>query len=742
MTKPGQSTRLGVGLSGPSGGGDEVSERLLGLLPSSGLETTVWVDDEQVGGEDLGHGGNSVLDLLLSWNSGRVDVVNTWADLVRVAVRLEDVEQLEVGLGSLDRDDVGVQSLDRGEDVSKVRVAEVRVDLDVVLDTRRRESERVDGPGQVVVPVSLSEGQTLSDSWLIDLDGLDAALGEVDDLVSESESELLGLDLLGDVGSGERPVEDGDWASQHTLHGLARERLGVRGPSDSHWGWSRDVGDDDGGSDVSGSVRLNPTKLGEDESGELFTKVLNHVVSLGFTVHEQVEADLLLEVDGVLDLRLHGLFVLLLSELTLAELGSGQSDLLGLGERTDGGGWELGQVEVLLLGLSSLGEWRLSLELLLGDGGNSVSDGRVRGSLELSSGGNVLGVLLEQGRLLAREGTSKGGNLLALLLGKGQPRDLLRGELLLDLDRDWGVEQGRRGRDDDSLLTEGRDGLLGQSLGGLEVGLPDVSAGDDTKLEVDLGVLDGGKDGVELLWLSVQVEVESGNREVLEELDRFTNSSVGGGEGDLGGDWGKGLVDLLVLGTPSLGSVGNEDWLVNLDVLDASLLELLEELGVDWDQLVEEREWLKVLVLSGLGDEGEVGDGTEENGSGGDTKSLGLFVLLELLVSVELELGGWGVRDFDNVVVGVEAEAASAASSKVYQKFDSQLAHLAGDDIDTLGLVLSASAHGEVGVQGGEVLLGISLWDDTEVVRVVEELVVEGEFTTAKSISSRSSRGM
>jgi hypothetical protein len=100
------------------------------------------------------------------------------------------------------------------------------------------------------------------------------------------------------------------------------------------------------------------------------------------------------------------------------------------------------------------------------------------------------------------------------------------------------------------------------------------------------------------------------------------------------------------------------------------------------------------------------------------------------------------VGDFDNVVVGVEAEAASAASSKVYQEFDSQLAHLAGDDIDTLGLVLSASAHGEVGVQGGEVLLGISLWDDTEVVRVVEELVVEGEFTTAKSISSRSSRGM
>jgi hypothetical protein len=38
-----------------SSGGDEVLERLLGLLPASGLETTVRVDDEEVGGEDLDH---------------------------------------------------------------------------------------------------------------------------------------------------------------------------------------------------------------------------------------------------------------------------------------------------------------------------------------------------------------------------------------------------------------------------------------------------------------------------------------------------------------------------------------------------------------------------------------------------------------------------------------------------------------------------------------------------------------
>ena len=103
----------------------------------------------------------------------------------------------------------------------------MRVDLCLVLNTRGRQSERVDGPGEVVVPVGLSEGKTLSDSWLIDLDGLNTGVGKVDDLVSESEGKLLGLDLLGDIGSGERPVEDGNGTSQHSLHGLVRDLLGV-----------------------------------------------------------------------------------------------------------------------------------------------------------------------------------------------------------------------------------------------------------------------------------------------------------------------------------------------------------------------------------------------------------------------------------------------------------------------------------------------------------------------------------
>lgn len=211
---------LGVGFPSPPGGLHKVVQTLLGLLPSSGLETAIGVDPKQVLGQDFDHGGDSVLDFLLSGNSGRVDVVDTGTDFVRVTVVSESLEQLQVGLGGFDRDDIGVQSLDRGEDVGKVRVTEVRVDLGRVLNTGSGESERVDSPGQVVLPVNLSQRQTFSDSGFVDLDGVDTSVLQVDDFVSKSQGQLLGLDFSRDIGSGERPVQDGDGTSQHTLHGL------------------------------------------------------------------------------------------------------------------------------------------------------------------------------------------------------------------------------------------------------------------------------------------------------------------------------------------------------------------------------------------------------------------------------------------------------------------------------------------------------------------------------------------
>lgn len=315
-----------------------------------------------------------------------MDVVDTGADLVGVTVLLEGVKQLHVSLGGLDGDDISIETLDGGEDVVEVGVAEVGVGLELVGDTSGGELERVNSPLEVGVPVRATERETLTNGGLVDLDGVDTGVLEIDDLVAESEGKLLGLDLARDIGTREGPVEDGDGSGKHTLHGLLGDALGVRAPLDGHGGRARDVGDDDGRADVAGSVALNPTVLGEDKAVEELTEVLDHVVTLGFTVDEEVEANLLLEADNGLNLLLDELVVLLLGELALAELGTSLTNLLGLGEGADGGGGELGEVEGLGLDLLANGEGAATVELVIGDGSDTLADG-------------VIGVLLESAAL-------------------------------------------------------------------------------------------------------------------------------------------------------------------------------------------------------------------------------------------------------------------------------------------------------------------------------------------------------
>lgn len=206
----------------------------------------------------------------------------------------------------------------------------MRVGLESVGDTGGRELERGEGPRQVGVPVSLAERQTLTESGLIDLNGADAGVLEVDNLITESKSELLALDLTRDIRAREGPVEDGDGTSQHTLHGAGGQALSIPAPLDGDGAGTADVGDQDGRADVAGAVALDPTVLGEDEAVKALAEVLHHVVALRLAVDEDIEADPLLELDDALDLLLDELVVLLLSDLLLSELSTGSTDLLGL----------------------------------------------------------------------------------------------------------------------------------------------------------------------------------------------------------------------------------------------------------------------------------------------------------------------------------------------------------------------------------------------------------------------------
>lgn len=75
---------------------------------------------------------------------------------------------------------------------------------------------------------------------------------------------------------------------------------------------------------------MDPCVLSEDKSVELFSKVLDHVISFWFSVDKEVKADLLLEANNALDFLLDEVLILSLSNLALVELSTSVTNFLGL----------------------------------------------------------------------------------------------------------------------------------------------------------------------------------------------------------------------------------------------------------------------------------------------------------------------------------------------------------------------------------------------------------------------------
>src|SRR5829696_9374194 len=89
--------------------------------------------------------------------------------------------------------------------------------------------------------------------------------------------------------------------------------------------------------------------LGEGEAIELLAEVFDHVVALGFSVNEHVEAEALLNLDHSGDLALEEALVALVVEFSLAERAPGSANLRSLGKGADRCRGQLGQGAALAL---------------------------------------------------------------------------------------------------------------------------------------------------------------------------------------------------------------------------------------------------------------------------------------------------------------------------------------------------------------------------------------------------------
>ena len=588
-----------------------------------------------------------------------MDVVDTGADVAGVGLVDEDLEKLGIRLGVLNGENISIESSDGVEEVLELRVAEVRVDLGRVLNTGGGETESLNGPLKVVSALlARAERETLTESRLIDLDNINASLLKVDDLVTESQSELLSLDGLVDIVTRERPSQASDRASQHTLHGLGRDGHSVLGLLDGHGSGTRDVTDNDGRTNATRTIRLDPSVCSEGITIETLTKELNHVVTLRLTVDENVKAKLLLDLDVVIDLLLDELVVLSLSDLTLGELVTLNTNLGSLGERTNGGGGEERKLELSLLLRKTSRELALSVVVSLSDLGLAVLDLRVVGAARGGTGVHGLGVslelLLDGGRAVSNS-LGNDGNLNNLLAGKGEPVSDLGIELLLAGKSVRSVEEGAGGGNNDTLLAELLDSSLNSLDGLLQVGLPDVTAVNNTSGEDGLGAK-STNDGVELLGVTDKVNVD-GIDILGESIDVVDNVSEVGGEnklGDLVTESSKLLVDRAELALGLGREVEDEDGLVNLDSLGTGGLELSEQLLVDGHQLVDQVDGVNGGTTVSL-TEVEERYRTNEDGAGGNASLLGLEELSNSL-GLSRELEGLVILEsgLDIVVVGVE----------------------------------------------------------------------------------------
>jgi len=280
------------------------------------------------------------------------------------------------------------------------------------------------------------------------------------------------------------------------------------------------------------------------------------------------------------------------------------------------------------------------------------------------------------------------------------------------------VEKGAGGSNNNAVLAKLLDSLLDGLDGVLEVGLPDVTAIDNTDGEGLVGAK-LANDCVELLGVPDEVDVNSSNvldaGEDVKVVDDVTE--VGGEDklrqaaaGELLVGRLEGILDLLL-------EVEDEDRLVNLDVLGASLLQLLKEFDVYGQELLEQRDRVDRLVAVGLTKSKEC-DGTDEDGAGGDASLLSLLELANGLgVGCELESLAILEGRLDVVVVGVKP-----------------LDHFQTGNIDTI--LLMAAAHSKVLIESGQLSAGVTLRDSVEHLNVIEEVVVESEVVAGDDLDT------
>lgn len=206
---------------------------------------------------------------------------------------------------------------------------------------------------------------------------------------------------------------------------------------------------------------------------------MDHVVALRLTVDQNVQVKVLLELDNLADLLLDEFLVLLSGNLALGELVALNADLLGLGEGTNCGSGEQGQLDGLGLLSNAGSEGRLAEVVSLSNSGLAGLDRGVVSALGSSARLDGLGVGLKlsgNGSRALSNSLADNNHFLELLDSEAEPVTDLRVKLLLALEGVGNMQKRRGSGNDDTVLSKLLNSSLDLLNSSLEVGLPDITS--------------------------------------------------------------------------------------------------------------------------------------------------------------------------------------------------------------------------------------------------------------------------
>src|SRR6185437_12804330 len=108
------------------------------------------------------------------------------------------------------------------------------MNLCAIADVRGGKPESLNRPVEILRPCGPAQRETFAKSWLIHLNDADAGALKIAYLLAQGKRNLPGHIPLRYVVANERPLQDCDGASEHSLHGPRRQRAGIAAPLNRH----------------------------------------------------------------------------------------------------------------------------------------------------------------------------------------------------------------------------------------------------------------------------------------------------------------------------------------------------------------------------------------------------------------------------------------------------------------------------------------------------------------------------